>query len=140
MSAENGLMKFLVISENTLSTEASRSAVRNRCNGAFKSGKDGRCDRKEAVGREAGRLYSIDNQHKLCNCEAGSYEEKHGYYRWIGRMYFDRNNFHICGTCNLYSVTRSGFSHRSEWEKNGKKFKMYKFRSMYMDAEEWKKS
>lgn len=101
---------FLVISEKIpLSTEAGRSAVRNRCNGAFKSGKAGRCDRKEAVGREAGRLYSIDNQHKLCNCEAGSYEEKSGYYRWIGRMYFNRNNFHICGTCNLYSVARSDF-------------------------------
>ena len=45
----------------------------------------------------------------------------------------------ICGTSNLYSITGTDFLAQERIGRNGRKFKMYKFRSMYMDAEERKK-
>ena len=54
-------------------------------------------------------------------------------------MYFYRNHLYFCRTGNLYCITGTKFSLlRSELERMERKFKMYKFRSMYMDAEERK--
>ena len=42
-------------------------------------------------------------------------------------------------TVDLHTISRTDFLSQVRVGKNGKKFKIYKFRSMYMDAEERKK-
>ena len=54
-------------------------------------------------------------------------------------MHIDRNNVLVCGALYLCSVTGTDFFSQVRIGKNGKRFKLYKFRSMYMDAEERKK-
>lgn len=50
-----------------------------------------------------------------------------------------RNLIYICCSSNLHSITGMEiFFAQERVGKNGKRFKMYKFRSMYMDAEERK--
>ena len=46
---------------------------------------------------------------------------------------------HNCGTNDLHQFTWTIFFAQERIGRNGRKFKMYKFRSMYMDAEERKK-
>ena len=47
---------------------------------------------------------------------------------------------HICCSGNLYRIAGANFLLTGANRQKRKKFKMYKFRSMYMDAEERKKS
>ena len=47
----------------------------------------------------------------------------------------DWNYIYLCGTGHIYQFTGPIFFAQERVGKNGKKFKMYKFRSMYMDAE-----
>ena len=52
---------------------------------------------------------------------------------------FDRNNFIFVAPAIYIQSPGPIFFSQVRVGKNGKKFKMYKFRSMYMDAEERKK-
>ena len=55
-------------------------------------------------------------------------------------MHHNLDSDDICGTSNIYRITWTDFlCTRARIGRNGRKFKMYKFRSMYMDAEERKK-
>ena len=50
-------------------------------------------------------------------------------------MYPDRYPVYIPGTGNLYPVSGTDIFLPDQVGKNGKQFRLYKFRSMYMDAE-----
>ena len=54
-------------------------------------------------------------------------------------MHHNLDSDDICGTSNIYRITGPIFFAQERIGRNGRKFKMYKFRSMYMDAEERKK-
>ncbi len=67
-------------------------------------------------------------------------KKRHGHTRRTGRMHHHFDSDDICGTGNIYRITGPIFFFAQERiGRNGRKFKMYKFRSMYMDAEERKK-
>lgn len=53
-------------------------------------------------------------------------------------MYSDRYSMYIPGTGHLYPVPGTDIFSQIRVGKNGKQFRLYKFRSMYMDAEERK--
>lgn len=58
---------------------------------------------------------------------------------WYNWMCFHINSMYLCGPAIYIASPGPIFFSQERVGKNGKKFKMYKFRSMYLDAEERKK-
>ena len=83
-------------------------------------------------------LYRTDNQYQLCIHKTVVYETRNRYRRWSVWLSADFADHFVRGSCYLPEVPGSIFFAQERVGKNGKKFKMYKFRSMYMDAEERK--
>ena len=64
------------------------------------------------------------------------YEALHGYCRWSGWMSADRACICIFVAPAIYIASPGPiFFAQERVGRNGKRFKMYKFRSMYLDAE-----
>ena len=103
------------------------------------------CGRERNAGKKSdcrahGQLYRGHHLHQYGKRRTACAETNHGHLRRSCRMYSDRNHLPVRCPCDLYQSLRDPiFFSQYRVGKNGRKFKIYKFRSMYMDAEERKK-
>ena len=86
-----------------------------------------------------GDVHSHHRQHELCEYHTASCKKRHGHTRRAGRCIITLIVTIFVGPAIYIASPGPIFFAQERIGRNGRKFKMYKFRSMYMDAEERKK-